>query len=102
MPHSNNFTIPEETMLSTIDEILWSLKDGKWHNLKEITEKNSLTESKAKITINFLQEYNFIQVDKNELKTKLRPQMLNFIDEIQRVEKEETSSHKSHEGTVGI
>jgi hypothetical protein len=89
-------------MLSAIDEILWSLKDGKWHNLKEITENSSLTEPKAKMTINFLQEYSFIQVDENERKAKLRPQMLSFIDEIQRAEKEEASSHKSLESAVSI
>jgi len=102
MPHNNNFSIPEETMMLTIDEILWSLKDGKWHNLKEITEKSSLAESKAKMTINFLQEHRFIQVDENERKAKLRPQMLKFIDEIQHVEKEEASSHKGFESAVGV
>lgn len=89
-------------MMLTIDEILWSLKDGKWHNLKEITEKSSLAESKAKMTINFLQEYRFIQVDENERKAKLRPQMLKFIDEIQHAEKEEASSHKGFESAVGV
>ena len=81
-------------MLSAIDEILWLLRDGKWHNLREITEKSSLPESKVKIAINFLWEYNFIQVDENGRKAKLRPLILKFIDEIQRVEKEETLSHK--------
>ena len=102
MPNSNNFTIPEENLLLPIDEILWSLKDGKWHPLKEITEKSSLPEPKAKMTISFLREYSFIQVDENKRKAKLRPQMLNFIDEIQRLEKEETSNHESFEGMIGI
>jgi hypothetical protein len=88
--------------LSTFDEILWSLKDGKWHSLTEITQKSSLPELLTKIALSFLWEYLFIQIDEYEGKAKLYPLVLNFIDEIQRVEKEETSSHKSFEGTVGV
>ena len=89
-------------MLSAIDEILWLLKDGKWHDLKNITEKCSSPESKVKIVINFLWEYDFIQMNENGRKAKLRPLMLKFIDEIQHVEKEEALSHKGFEGAVSI
>jgi len=102
MFYSNNFTISEEVVLSAIDEILWLLKDGKWHNLREITEKSSLPGSKVKIAVSFLWKYDFIQVDENGRKAKLRPLILKFIDEIQRVEKEETLSHKGFEGAVGV
>jgi hypothetical protein len=54
------------------------------------------------MALSFLWEYSFIQIDEDEGKTKLYPLVLNFIDEIQRIEKEENSSHKSLEGTVGI
>ena len=87
-------------MLSTIDEILWLLKDGRWHKLEEITEKSSLAKYKAKMAIGFLQEYSFIQVDENGRKARLYPPMLNFLDEIQRVEKKEILSNKGLEGTV--
>ncbi len=89
-------------MLSMIDEILWSLKDGRWHTLREIAEKSYLVESKAKLIISFLSKYSFIQLDENEKKAKLLPQMLNFINEIQSLEKEEISSHESLEGTISI
>ncbi len=102
MHHNKNFTILGETILSTIDEILWSLKDGRWHTLREITEKSYLAESKAKLILSFLSKYSFIQLDENEQKAKLLPQMLNFIGEIQSLEKEEPSSHESLEGTIGI
>jgi hypothetical protein len=92
----------EETMLSTIDEILLFLKDGRWHNLEEITEKGSISESKVKMIFSFLREYNFVKVNRTERKAKLCPQMINFIDEIQRVQKEEASTHEGFEGTVGI
>jgi hypothetical protein len=91
--------------LSTLDEILWSLKDGKWHSLTEITharKKSSSPEPSTKMALSFLWEYNFIQINEDEEKAKLCPLVFNFIDEIQRIEKEETSSHKSFQGTIGI
>jgi len=88
--------------LSAIDEILWLLKDGKWNNLREITEKCSSPKSKVKTAVSFLREYDFIQMDENGRKAKLRPLMLNFINEIQRVEKEEALSHEGFEGAVGV
>jgi len=102
MLYNNNFTVPEEVMLSAFDEILWLLKDGKWHNLRRIMEKCSLFESEVKMAVSFLWEYDFIQVSENGRKARLRPRILKFIDEIQCVEKEEALSHKGFEGVVGI
>jgi len=89
-------------MLSVIDEILWLLKDGKWHNLKEITEKCFSLGPKVKMAVSFLWKYNFIQMNKDRRKVKLRPLILKFIDEIQLVEKEEVLSHEGFEGAVGV
>jgi len=89
-------------VLSAIDEILWLLKDGKWHDLREIIEKCSLPESKVEMAVSFLWEYDFIQVNENGRKAKLHPLVFKFIDEIQRVEKEEALSHKGFEGAVGV
>ena len=79
--------------MSVIDRILWLLKDGKWHDLKEITEKVSLPRFKAEIAVSFLSEYDFIQFNGNAKRVRLQPSMLDFIDEIQRIEKEETLRH---------
>jgi predicted methyltransferase len=78
------------------------LQNGKWYSLTEIIEKSPLPKPLTEMALSFLREYNFIQIDEKEGKAKLSPPVLNFIDEIQRVEKEETSSHKSFEGTVGV
>lgn len=77
--------------MSAIDEILWLLKDGEWHDLKEITKKVALPKFKAEIAVNFLGEYDFIQLNENVKRVKLQPSMLEFIEEIQRLEKEELS-----------
>ena len=83
-------------MLSTIDEILRALKDGKWHNLTEITEKwpSPKPGSRIEIALSFLREYSFIQVNDTEQKTKLSPLMLEFIEEIQSLEEEEALGHE--------
>lgn len=90
MFYSNNFTIPEEAGLPMIDEILWLLKDGKWHNSREIIEICSLPKSEVKMAVSLLWEYDFIESNGNGGMVRLCPLMLWFIDEIQRVEREET------------
>ncbi len=102
MSSTNKSVTLEENLLSTIDEVLWSFKDGKWHSLTEITEKCSSPQSQVKIAVSFLREYGFIQVNDNERKAKLSPLTLKFIDEIQRVEREEALSHKRSDGTVSV
>jgi len=74
--------------MSAIDEILWLLKDGELHDLKEITKKVALPKFKAEIAVNFLGEYDFIQLNENVKRVKLQPSILKFIEEIQRLEKE--------------
>ncbi|HDQ05674.1 MAG TPA: hypothetical protein ENN36_02990 [Candidatus Bathyarchaeota archaeon] len=78
--------------MSAIDEILWLLKDGEWHDLEEITENLALPKDKAELAISFLTEYDFIQLNKNTKKVKLHPSTLEFLTQIQQLEKE-TLSH---------
>jgi len=73
--------------MSAIDEILCLLKDGEWHDLKEITEKVALPKFKAEMAVSFLGEYDFIQLNENIGRVKLQPSILKFIEEIQRLEK---------------
>jgi len=77
--------------MSAIDEILCLLKDGEWHDLKEITKKVALPKSKAEMAVSFLGEYDFIQLNENIRRVKLQPLILKFIEEIQRLEKEDLS-----------
>jgi hypothetical protein len=78
--------------MSAIDNILWLLKDGKWHDLEEITIKLALPKIKAELAVSFLGEYDFIQLNKNHRRFKIQPSTLHFIEEIQNLEKE-TLSH---------
>ena len=78
--------------MSTIDQILLLLKDGEWHEINEIAEKVALPKSKIKIAFEFLNEYDFIQLNENNKSAKLKPSIVKFVEEIQRLEKEETLS----------
>ena len=79
--------------MSVIDKILWFLRDGEWHDLKEITEQIELSEFKVEIAVNFLREYDFIQHHKKARKIRLQPSILEFVKNIQHIEREETLSH---------
>lgn len=80
-------------MLSMLDEILWLLKDGKWHSLREIITKCSSQEPIVNMAVSFLREFDFVQLDEQGQKVRLQPLTLGFIDEIQRVEREKALSH---------
>lgn len=79
--------------MSGIDEILWLLRNGEWHDLKEITENIELSEFKVEIAVSFLWEYGFIQLNEKARKIRLQPSMLEFVKNIQYVEREETLQH---------
>jgi hypothetical protein len=79
--------------MSVIDEILWLLRDGELHDLAEIEEFVSLSKFKVEIAVNFLGEYDFIQVDGETKSIRLQPSILEFIKNLQRIEKEEQLSH---------
>jgi len=79
--------------MSAIDEILWLLKDGKWHDLEEITKKLAPPKIKAELAVSFLSEFNFIQLNEKTKKVRLQPSTRHFIEEIQRLEQENALSH---------
>jgi len=76
-------------VLPIIDNILELLKNGEWHDLKEISERARLARSKVQLLTNFLAEYNFVELDKKEQRTRLTPPLLDFIKTIQGIEEKE-------------
>jgi DNA-binding IclR family transcriptional regulator len=79
--------------MSVVDEILWLLRDGKWHNLDEIGQNTALTRYKAEMALNFLEEYDFVHLNVKENRVRLQPSIHEFIKKIQHVEREEKLSH---------
>jgi len=75
--------------LPQIDTILDVLIDGKWHDLKKISEETQLQEFKVEMVANFLAEYDFIELNKKDQKTRLTPPLLNFLRKVRDLEKKE-------------
>ena len=72
--------------MSTIDEVITFLKDGKWHDIQEVTEAVVMPKPRTEMVISFLSEYDFIQQESGK-RIKLKASMLEFIEGIQRLEK---------------
>jgi DNA-binding IclR family transcriptional regulator len=76
-------------VLPQIDEILSVLKNGKWHDLKEISEKTNMKEPKVEMLTDFLAEYSFVELDQKEHKTRLTQPLLHFLRKVQELEEKE-------------
>jgi len=82
----------EKTVLPQIDEILDVLKNGKWHDLKEISEKTRLQVLKVELFTKFLAQYDFIELNKKEHKARLTPPLFVFLRKVQELEEKEGST----------
>ena len=71
------------------ETIFQLLENGKWHYLKDITEKTSLNSFKVENVTKFLAKYNFVKLDTAEQKVKLDPPTNNFLKKIRLLENEE-------------
>jgi dsDNA-specific endonuclease/ATPase MutS2 len=86
MPYKNNPIPKRGSVMPKIDEILMLLKNNKWHDLKEITEKVEVSIDKLERILSFLSEYDIIQLDLKQKKVKLKPHLFKFLTEIQQLE----------------
>ena len=59
--------------------ILEILKDGKWHSIKEIEEKTKLHEFKLQMVIDFLTNFNFVEIKKDSREIKATQEFLKII-----------------------
>lgn len=74
--------------MTIVDNVLWFVNDGKWHNIEEIKEEMGISKTKTEIVLEFLSEYNFIQLNKEHTKAKIKKSTRNFIIEIAKLEEE--------------
>lgn len=72
--------------MSVIDDLLWLLKDGEWHDLQKIAEKVALSHAKTEVVFTFLAEYDFVQLNENAKEVKLQSPLLKFINKLQCLE----------------
>ena len=71
------------------ETILQLLENGKWHYLKDITEKTCLPRFKVENVTKFLAKYNFVKLDEAEQKVKIDPPTNRFFKKIRQLEDEE-------------
>lgn len=80
-----------------MDDILKLLEDGKWHDMREVKDNSMLQDLKVEMVMNFLSEYDFVEIDKKRQKVKLTPSLLKFVRKIKIIkEKEAVSDLKAH------
>ena len=72
-----------------VDDILRLLKNGKWHDLKEIGKRIQLQDLDVASITKFLAQYNFIKLDKEGKKAKLDSSTQDFLKKIRQLEGEE-------------
>ena len=81
--------------MSFVDKVLDTLRNGKWHDLMEISEKTQLPVPKLQLLTNFLAEYRFIEIDWYKQRTRLTPSVLTFLKKIQKETANEERGRKN-------
>jgi hypothetical protein len=66
------------------DKIIWLLRDGKWHNVKEIMQFSPCTKYQTLTVLLFLCKFGFIEMDENQV--RLHSLTLKFIKNIEIAE----------------
>jgi hypothetical protein len=69
--------------LQEINEVVGLIKDGQWHILKDIINKAKLPKLKTNKILEFLANYNFINLDSEHEKVKASPSLMKFFKENQ-------------------
>ena len=72
-----------------LDDILKLLEDGKWHDVREIADNSGLHRLKTEMTMNFLSEFDFVELDETRRKVKLASSLYKFFRKIKRIEEKE-------------
>jgi len=75
--------------LLVMDGILKLLEDGKWHDMREIIDNSRLHDLKVEMFIDFLSEYDFVELDKKRRKVKLTSSLYKFVRKIKLIEEKE-------------
>ena len=69
--------------LQEIDEVMDIIKNGQWHTLEDIINKTKLPKPKTNKILEFLANYNFIDLDSKHKKVKVTHSLMKFLKENQ-------------------
>ena len=76
-----------ESALTPINKVLELLEDGGWLDFKHVAEEAKLSGLETEMILNFLNRFNFINLDEKRKKAKATPSMLKFLKSIRQIEK---------------
>jgi len=69
--------------LQEINEVVDLIKNGQWHTLEDIANKVELPKPKTNKILEFLANYNFINLDSEHKKAKVTLSLMKFLKENQ-------------------
>jgi len=72
-----------------MDDILNLLDDGEWHDMREIVHNSRLHDLEVGMFMDFLSEFDFVELDKRRRKVKLTPSLYKFVRKIKTIEEKE-------------
>ena len=67
--------------LREIDEVVDLIRDGQWHQLEDVVNKIKLPKPKTDKILEFLADYDFIDLDNKHKKVKANPALTKFLKE---------------------
>jgi len=83
-PYGKIREFPKELQpLQEINEVVGLIEDGQWHTVKNIINKAKLPKLKTHKILEFLANYNFINLDNEHEKAKVSPSLMKFLKENQ-------------------
>jgi len=83
-PYAKIQDFPKELQpLQEITEVVGLIEDGQWHTLKDIINKAKLPKLKTNKILEFLANYNFINLDSEHEEAKVSPSLMKFLKENQ-------------------
>ncbi|MGQ9566185.1 MAG: hypothetical protein ACUVT5_06545 [Candidatus Bathyarchaeales archaeon] len=75
--------------IGKVDVLFEVLRDGEWHSLNEIISKTGMDKEKTKLIVSFLEEFDFIRMDREKKKVRLDVLTRRFLE---KIEKHETAA----------
>lgn len=75
--------------MELVNGIFDLLRDGKWHNLTEMSESSGLQDFMLEMVTDFLAEYDFVELDKSKRKVRLAESVIDFLKRIKYLERDE-------------
>lgn len=69
-----------------VDEVLEILEDGKFHSLKEVMSKTGAKPLTLFYVLNFMEHYEFVEIDRSAGTVRLWSGMKIFLDELKKLE----------------